>query len=115
MDDEFKERSKMYFCKLFNVEHKSNIVLDAINSQVSDRIKYIKNIRVGEIKDAMMNKVGKGVGRILIENWKYLGDERIWLTKLFYSIICSRKKLDEWRKSIVVHIYKNKGDIQLNL
>lgn len=48
-----------------------------------------------------------------IEVWKNLGDSGVsWLTKLFNKIILTRKMSDEWRKSILVPIYKNKGDIQ---
>ena len=35
-----------------------------------------------------------------------------WLTKFFNKIIVTKKMLEEWRKSILVPIYKIKGDIQ---
>ena len=35
-----------------------------------------------------------------------------WLTKLFNEILRSKKMPDDWRKSTLVPIYKNKGDIQ---
>ena len=35
-----------------------------------------------------------------------------WLTKFFNKIILTKKMSDEWRKSILVPTYKNKGDIQ---
>ena len=42
-----------------------------------------------------------------------MGDDGLsWLTKLFNKIIRTKKMSDEWRKSIMVPIYKNKGDIQ---
>ena len=62
-----------------------------------------------------MMKGGKAMGPdgILIEVWRYLGDIAIvWLTKLFNHIFRSNKMSDEWRRSILVPIYKNKGDIQ---
>jgi hypothetical protein len=44
---------------------------------------------------------------------KCLGDIAIvWLTKLFNHIFRSKKIPDEWRRSTVVPIFKNKGDIQ---
>ena len=50
---------------------------------------------------------------IPIEAWKCLGEvEVIWLTRLFNKILLTKKMLDEWRRSNVVPIYKNKGDIQ---
>jgi hypothetical protein len=59
-------------------------------------------------------KEGKAMGPngIPIEVWRCLGDIAIvWLTKLFNHIFRSNKMPDEWR-SILVLIYKNKGDIQ---
>jgi hypothetical protein len=50
---------------------------------------------------------------IPIEVWRCLGDIAIvWLTKLFNIIFRSNKMSDEWRRSILVPIFKNKGDIQ---
>ena len=54
-----------------------------------------------------------GSDGIPIEAWKCLGDVSVsWLMDFFNKIIVTKKMLDEWRKSILVHIYKNKGDIQ---
>ena len=42
-----------------------------------------------------------------------MGDVGIsWLTKFFNKIILTKKMPDEWRKSILIPIYKNKRDIQ---
>jgi hypothetical protein len=60
-------------------------------------------------------KMGKALGldSIPIEVWRCLGDIAIvWLTKLFNTIFQSNKMPDEWRRSILVQIFKNKGDIQ---
>ena len=60
-------------------------------------------------------KGGKAMGPdgIPIEVWRCLGDRAIvWLTKLFNLIFRSNKMSEEWRRSILVPIFKNKGDIQ---
>jgi hypothetical protein len=60
-------------------------------------------------------KGGKAMGPdgIRIEVWRCLGDVAIiWLTKLFNIIFRSNKMLVEWRQSILVSIFKNKGDVQ---
>ena len=60
------------------------------------------------------NERGKAMGPdgILIKVWRCLGDIAIvWLTKMFNNIFRSNKMPEEWR-SILVPIYKNKGDIQ---
>jgi hypothetical protein len=55
-----------------------------------------------------------GPDGIPIEVWKCLGDIAIvWLTMLFNHIFRSNKMLDEWRRSTLVPIFKNKGDIQI--
>ena len=54
-----------------------------------------------------------GSNAIPIEVWKCLGEFGVkWLTKLFNKIWQSNKMHDEWRKSTLVPLYKNKGDIQ---
>jgi hypothetical protein len=60
-------------------------------------------------------KIGKTLGHdnTPIEVWRCLGDIAIvWLTKLFNIIFRSNKIPDEWRRSILISIFKNKGDIQ---
>jgi Reverse transcriptase (RNA-dependent DNA polymerase) len=68
------------------------------------------------VKEALKKmKIGKALGPddIPIEIWRCLGDIAIvWLTKLFNTIFRSNKMPDEWRRSILVPIFKNKGDIQ---
>ena len=69
-----------------------------------------------EVREALkMMERNKAVGPdgIPIEIWKCLGDWGIdWLTRLFNRILLTKKMPDEWRKSSLVPIYKNKGDIQ---
>ncbi|KAH1190561.1 Protein transport protein Sec24-like [Glycine max] len=69
-----------------------------------------------EVKEALKRMSnGKAVGpdNIPIEVWKTLGDRGLeWLTKLFNEIMRSKRMPEEWRRSTLVPIYKNKGDIQ---
>jgi hypothetical protein len=62
-----------------------------------------------------MMKGGKTMGPdgIPIEVWMTLEDVAIvWLTKLFNLIFRSNKMPVEWRRSILVPIFKNKVDVQ---
>jgi hypothetical protein len=50
---------------------------------------------------------------IPIEVWRTLGDIAIvWLSKLLNLIFRSNKMPDEWRRDILVPIFKNKGGVQ---
>jgi hypothetical protein len=54
-----------------------------------------------------------GPDGIPIKVWRCLGDIAIvWLTKVFNNIYRLNKMPEEWRRSILVPIYKNKRDIQ---
>ena len=54
-----------------------------------------------------------GPDGISTPQWGCLGERAIvWLTKLFNLIFRSNKMPEEWRRSILVPIFKNKGDVQ---
>ena len=78
--------------------------------------RFVRRIQESEVREALKRmKGGKAMGpdSIPIEVWRCLGDIAIvWLTKLFNHIFRSNKMPDEWRRSILVPIYKNKGNIQ---
>ncbi|KAK3545942.1 hypothetical protein QTP70_016954, partial [Hemibagrus guttatus] len=60
-------------------------------------------------------KSGKAVGpdNIPVEVWKYLGEAAVeFLTSLFNRVLESEKMPKEWRRSVLVPIFKNKGDVQ---
>ena len=70
-------------------------------------------IQESEVRQALKRmKGGKAMGPdgIPIKVWSCLGDIAIvWLTKMFNNIFQSNKMSEEWRRSILVPIYKNKG------
>jgi hypothetical protein len=75
-------------------------------------VRRIQEFKVREALKRMKGGKAMGPDGIPIEVWRCLGDIVIvWLTKLFNHIFRSNKMPDEWR-SILVPIYKNKGDIQ---
>ncbi|HEX4920193.1 MAG TPA: reverse transcriptase family protein, partial [Candidatus Bathyarchaeia archaeon] len=64
-----------------------------------------------------LKKMGRnkavGPDQIPIEAWRCMGDARIsLLTSLFNKIWTSVRMPEEWRRSEVIPIYKNKGDVQ---
>jgi hypothetical protein len=61
-----------------------------------------------------MMKGGKAIVRMgyLLKCGGLLETAIVWLTKLFNLIFRSNKMPDEWRRSILVPIFKNKADMQ---
>jgi hypothetical protein len=78
--------------------------------------RFVWRIQESEVREALKRmKGGKAMGPngIPIKVWRCLGDIAIvWLTKMFNNIFRSNKMHEEWRRNILVPIYKNKGDIQ---
>ncbi|KAK3533116.1 hypothetical protein QTP70_007304 [Hemibagrus guttatus] len=60
-------------------------------------------------------KSGKAVGPddIPVEVWKCLGEAAVeFLASLFNRVLESKRMPEEWRRSVLVPIFKNKGDVQ---
>ena len=116
-EEAIKDRWKSYFEKLLNKKHEGGFGGEEVYVP-GENIEYefYRRIQKFEVVKALKRmKPGKALGPngIPIEVWKSLGDLGVtWLTKLFNKIIMTRKMLDEWRRSTLVPIYKNKRDIQ---
>ncbi|GJN13331.1 hypothetical protein PR202_gb00023 [Eleusine coracana subsp. coracana] len=114
-DEEIKDKWREYFDKLFNGEEEGPI-LELDDSFDDNNRRFVRRIQESEIEQALKRmKSGKAMGPdgIPIEVWRCLGARAIvWLTKLFILIFRSNKMPEEWRRSIVVPIFKNKGDVQ---
>jgi hypothetical protein len=116
-DEEIRDRWKTYFEKLLNEKHEGGFGEEEVDVP-SEKVEYefYRRIQKSEMAKALKRmKPRKALGPdgIPIEVWKSLGDLGVtWLTKLFNKIILSRRMPDEWRRSTLVPIYKNKGDIQ---
>ena len=115
-EEEIKERWRSYFEKLLNENHTGNTIFEESgnNREIRESI-FFHGISASEVIFALKKiKSGRALGPdgIPIEAWKCLGDVCVsWLTKSFNKIILTKKMPDEWRKNILVPIYKNKGDI----
>ena len=111
-EEDVRQRWKNYFEKLMNEENERERRENGGETVSS----HVRRITKDEVKAAMKRmKHGKTVGPddIPIEAWKALGDIGVnFLTKLFNQILETEEMPEEWRKSILVPIYKNKGDIQ---
>ena len=69
-----------------------------------------------EVKNALRRmKKGKAVGsdELPVEVWKCMGEMGIkFLTRLFKRLLVGEQVPEEWRRSVLIPIYKNKGDAQ---
>ena len=69
-----------------------------------------------KVKNALRRmKKGKAVGpdELPVEVWKCMGEMGItFLTRLFNRLLMGERMPEEWRRSVLIPIYKNKGDAQ---
>ena len=105
-------RWKEYFEELMNEENERERRVEDV--AVVDQ--EIAKISKDEVRKALKRmKSGKALGPddIPVEVWKCLGEAAVeFLTRLFNRILDSEKMPEEWRRSVLVPIFKNKGDVQ---
>ncbi|KAK3552494.1 hypothetical protein QTP86_012152 [Hemibagrus guttatus] len=111
-EESVQRRWKEYFEELMNEENEREKRVEGVNS-VEQKV---DKIRKDEVRKALKRmKSGKAVGPddILVEVWKCLGEAAVeFLTSLFNRVLESERMPEEWRRSVLVLIFKNKGDVQ---
>ncbi|KAK3521531.1 hypothetical protein QTP70_009026 [Hemibagrus guttatus] len=111
-EESVQRRWKEYFEELMNEENEREKRVDGVNS-VEQKV---DKIRKDEVRKALKRmKSGKAVGPddIPVEVWKCLGEAAVeFLTSLFNRVLESERMPEEWRRSVLVPIFKNKGDVQ---
>ncbi|KAK3571078.1 hypothetical protein QTP86_001733, partial [Hemibagrus guttatus] len=111
-EESVQRRWKEYFEELMNEEDEREKRVEGVNS-VEQKV---DKIRKDEVRKALKRmKSGKAVGPddIPVEVWKCLGEVAVeFLTSLFNRVLESEKMPEEWRRSVLVPIFKNKGDVQ---
>ena len=106
------KRWKAYFEKLMNEENnreprteEAEVVNEEVNCFTRE-----------EVKNALRRiKKGKAVGQdeLPVEVWKCMGKMGIkFLTRLFNRLLMRERMPEEWRRSVLIPIYKNKVDAQ---
>ncbi|KAG2455321.1 RTJK polymerase, partial [Polypterus senegalus] len=92
-----------------NVSEKRLDDVEIVNQEV-------QRISKEEVRTAMKRmKNGKAIGPddIPMEAWRCLGEMAMeFLTRLFNGILESERMPEEWRRSVLVPIFKNKRDVQ---
>ncbi|KAK3561320.1 hypothetical protein QTP86_030618 [Hemibagrus guttatus] len=111
-EESVQRRWKEYFEELMNEENEREKRVEGVNSVEQKVVK----IRKDEVrKDLKRMKSGKAVGPddIPVEVWKCLGEAAVeFLASLFNRVLESERMPEEWRRSVLVPIFKNKGDVQ---
>ncbi|KAK3548214.1 hypothetical protein QTP70_005159 [Hemibagrus guttatus] len=111
-EESVQRRWKEYFEELMNEENEREKRVEGVNSveQKGDKI------RKDEVRKALKRmKSAKAVGPddIPVEVWKCLGEAAMeFLASLFNRVLESERMPEEWRRSVLVPIFKNKGDVQ---
>ncbi|KAK3545134.1 hypothetical protein QTP70_001419 [Hemibagrus guttatus] len=111
-EESVQRRWKEYFEELMNGENEREKRVEGVNS-VEQKVDKIRKDEVGKALKRM--KSGKAVGPddIPVEVWKCLGEAAVeFLASLFNRVLESEKMPEEWRRSVLVPIFKNKGDVQ---
>ena len=110
-ENEIKRRWETYFERLLNEENPRMVFEDGIPNEA-----VTSAVTRREVKQAVRKmKNGKAAGpdNIPVEVWKSLGEEGIdILWDLMQKIFNQEKMPEEWRGSLIIPIYKGKGDIQ---
>ncbi|KAK3542861.1 hypothetical protein QTP70_006129 [Hemibagrus guttatus] len=111
-EESIQRRWKEYFEELMNEENEREKRVEGVNS-VEQKV---DKIRKDEVRKALKRmKSGKAVGPdyIPVEVWKCLGEAAVeFLASLFNRVLESERMPEEWRRSLLVPIFKNKGDVQ---
>ena len=110
-EEDILKRWKEYFEQLMNEENDRLIREDG---QVN--MGMVRGFSRQEVLNALKKmKNGKATGpdMIPVEAWKALGDEGVdILYDLMVKILDQEKIPEEWRESILIPIFKGKGDVQ---
>ena len=104
------KRWKEYFEKLMNEENNR----DPRTEEPEVVNKEVNCVSKEEVKNALRKmKKGKAVGpdELPVEVWKCMGKIKIkFLTRLFNRLLMGKWMPEEWRRNVLIPIYKNKGD-----
>ena len=105
------KRWKKYFKKLMNEENNREPwteEAEVVNEEVNCVSREVKNT-------LRRMKKGKAVGsdELPVKIWKCMGKMGImFLTRLFNRLLMGERMPEEWKKSVLIPIYKNKGNAQ---
>ncbi|KAK3541761.1 hypothetical protein QTP86_003520 [Hemibagrus guttatus] len=111
-EESVQRRWKEYFEEMMNEENEREKRVEGVNS-VEQKVDKIRKDEVRKALKRMKNGKAVGPDNIPVEVWKCLGEAAVeFLTSLFNRVLESERMPEEWRRSVLVTIFKNKGDVQ---
>ena len=103
---------KEYYMGLMNGENERER-RENDGERVNLEVESISKEEVRENIQRMKNGKAVGPDDIPVEVWKCLGESALkFLTKLYNRTMESERMPEEWRDSVLIPIFKNKGDVQ---
>ena len=104
---------KEYYMGLMNEVKKMTERRENDGERVDLEVESISKEEVRENMQRMKNGKAVGPDDIPVEVWKCLGESALKLpTKLYNRTMESERMPEEWRDSLLIAIFKNKGDVQ---
>ncbi|KAK3544182.1 hypothetical protein QTP86_006029 [Hemibagrus guttatus] len=111
-EESVQRRWKEYFEELMNEENEREKRVEGVNS-VEQKVDKIRKDEVRKALKRMKSGMAVGPDDIPVEVWKCLGEAAVeFLASLFNRVLESERMPEEWRRSVLVPIFKNKGDVQ---
>ena len=99
------KRWKKHFEKLINEENNRD--------PRTEEAEVVSYVRREEVKNALRRMKKGRPDELPVEVWKCMGKMGIkFLTRLFNRLLMGERMPEEWRRSVLIPIYKNKGDAQ---
>ena len=112
VEEKVKQRWKEYFNNLLNQENHR----ERRETRTEGRERDVEDISEEEVRTGLRKmKKGKAQGPddIPVEAWIALGNKGVkFLVNFFNRLLEGEKMPDEWRMSMLVPLYKGKGDIK---
>ena len=103
---------KEYYTGLMNEENERER-REIDGERVNLEVESVSKEEVMENMQRMKNGKAVGPDDIPVEVWKCLGESALkFLTKLYNRTMESERMPEEWRDSVLIPIFKNKGDVQ---